>query len=217
MTKLLEKEAKFKWSPQCEEAFLTLKQLLTTAPVLAQPDIEKPFDVYYDASSTSIGGVLMQDGHAIAYASWQLQRHEEHYPTHDLDLLAIVHALKVWRHYLLGNLVHVYTDHKSLKYLFTQPDLNMRWWRWLELIKDYELEVHYHPGKANVVVDALSRKYRCNHPTVLPHSSCCDSEEPSLWVVPHGRLNNIALIPIIKEDIMAAQRTNVGMGHLHQF
>jgi hypothetical protein len=132
-----------------------LKKLLTTAPVLAPPDIEQPFDVYCDASGTGIGGVLMHNGHVIAYAS----RHEEHYPTHDLELLAVVHTLKVWRHYLLGNLVHIYTDHKSLKYLFTQPDLNMRQRRWLELIKDYELEVHYHPGKANVVVDALSHKH----------------------------------------------------------
>jgi hypothetical protein len=123
---LLEKEAKFNWRPQCDEAFLTLKKVLTTAPVLAQPDIEKPFDVYCDASDTGIGGVLMQEGRAIAYASRQLRRHEEHYPTHDLELLAVVHALKVSRHYLLGNLVHIYTDHKSLKYLFTQPDLNMR-------------------------------------------------------------------------------------------
>jgi hypothetical protein len=95
MTQLLEKEAKFKWSMQCEEAFLTMKKLLTTAPVLAQPDIEKSFDVYCDASDTGIGGVLMQDGDAIAYASRQLQCHEEHYPTHDLELLAIVHTLKV--------------------------------------------------------------------------------------------------------------------------
>jgi hypothetical protein len=102
-----------------------LKKLLTTALVLSQPDIEKPFDVYCDASGTGIRGVLMQDGHAIAYALRQLWRHEEHYPTHDLELLAIVHTLKVWRHYLLGNLVHIYTDHKSLRYLFTQPDLNM--------------------------------------------------------------------------------------------
>jgi hypothetical protein len=83
-------------------------------------------------------------------------------------------------HYLLGNLVHIYTDHKSLKYLFTQPDLNMRQRRWLELIKDYELEVHYHPGKANVVADALSHKHRCHHIAVQSHSSCCDPEEPSL-------------------------------------
>jgi hypothetical protein len=166
MTQLLEKETKFKWSPQCEDAFLTLKKLLTTAPVLTQPDIEKPFDVYYDASDTGIRGVLMQDGRAIAYASRQLRRYEEHYPTHDLELLAVVYTLKVWRHYLLGNLVYIYTDHKSLKYLFTQPDLNMRQRRWLELIEDYELKVHYNPGKANVVADALSRKHRCNHLTI---------------------------------------------------
>jgi hypothetical protein len=126
MTKLLEKEPNFKWSPQCNEAFLTLKKLLTTASVLAQPDIEKTFDVYCDASGTGIEGILMQDGRTIAYASRQLRRHEEHYPTHDLELLAVIHALKVWRNYLLGNLVHIYTDHKSLKYLFTQPGLNMR-------------------------------------------------------------------------------------------
>jgi hypothetical protein len=180
MTQLLEKEAKFKWSPQCEEAFLTLKKLLTTAPILAKSDIEKSFDVYCDASGTGIGGVLMQDGRVIAYASRQLRRHEEHYPTHDLELLAVVHTLKVWRHYLLGNLGHIYTDHKSLKYLFTQPDLNMRQRRWLELIKDYEMEVHYRLGKANVVADALSRKHRCHHITVQSHSACCNPKEPSL-------------------------------------
>jgi hypothetical protein len=95
MTKLLEKDAKFKWSPQCEEAFLTLKKLLTTAPLLVQPDIEKPLDVYCDTSGMGIGGVLIKDGCAIAYASRQLRLHEEHYPTHDLELLAVIHALKV--------------------------------------------------------------------------------------------------------------------------
>jgi microcompartment protein CcmK/EutM len=95
MTQLLEKEAKFKWSLQCEDTFLTFKKILTIAPILAQPDIEKSFDVYCDASGMGIGRVLMQDGCAIAYASRQLRRHEEHYPTHDLELLAVVHALKV--------------------------------------------------------------------------------------------------------------------------
>jgi hypothetical protein len=127
MTQLLEKEAKFKFGPQCKEAFLTLKKLLTIAPALAQPDIEKSFDVYCDASDTGIEGVLMQDGRAIAYASRQLRRHEEHYPTHDLELLAVVHTLNVW----VGDLVYIYTDPKSLKYLFTEPDLNMRQRRWL--------------------------------------------------------------------------------------
>ena len=104
----------------------------------------------------------MQEGRVIAYASRQLRKHEANYPTHDLELAAVVHALKMWRHYLLGNTFHIYTDHKSLKYIFTQPEINMRQRRWLELIKDYDLEVHYNPGKANVVADALSRRALCN-------------------------------------------------------
>ena len=108
------------------------------------------------------GCVLMQEGRVIAYASQQLQKHEVNYSTHDLELVVVVHALKIWRHYLLGNVCYIYTNHKSLKYIFTQPELNMRQRRWLELIKDYNLEVHYHPGKANVVADALSRKSHCH-------------------------------------------------------
>ena len=104
----------------------------------------------------------MQEGRVIAYTSRQLRKHEVNYPTHDLELAAVVHALKAWRHYLLGNVCNIYTDHKSLKYIFTQPELNMRQRRWLELIKDYNLQVHYHPGKANVVADALSRKSHCH-------------------------------------------------------
>ena len=119
----------------------------------------------------------MQDGRVIAYASRQLKKHEVNYPTHDLELAAVVHALKIWRHYLLGNQVHIFTDHKSLKYIFTQSELNMRQRRWLELIKDYNLEVHCHLGKANVVADALSRKsypveetpLSLNHAEVLVH------------------------------------------------
>jgi hypothetical protein len=92
----------------------------------------------------------MQNGRVIVYASCQLKDHEQRYPTHDLELVAIVHALKIKRHYLIGNKYDIYTDHKSLKYFFTQEDLNMRQCRWLELIKDYNLEIHYHLGKANV-------------------------------------------------------------------
>ena len=118
ITELLKNQVKFVWSSDCEEAFQTLKRLLTTAPVLAQPEIEKPFDVYCDASGIGLGCVLMQEGRVIAYASRQLKQHEEHYPTHDLELAAVVHALKIWWHYLLGNTCHIYTDHKSLKYIF---------------------------------------------------------------------------------------------------
>jgi len=126
MTRLLQKDEKFVWTPDYEETFHKLRTLLTSAPVLAQPDIEKPFDVFCDTSGIGLGCVLMQEGCVIAYASRQLQKHEVNYPTHDLELAAVVHALKIWRHYLLGNLCNIYTDHKSLKYIFTQPELNMR-------------------------------------------------------------------------------------------
>jgi hypothetical protein len=99
---------------------------------------------------------LMQEGRVIAYGSRQLRKHEGNYPTHDLELAAVVFALKSWRHYLYGEACDIYTDHKSLKYIFTQKELNLRQCRWLELIKDYDLSIHYHPGKANVVADALS-------------------------------------------------------------
>ena len=104
MTELLKQGVKFYWSIQCEEAFQKLKTLLTSAPILAQPDTTKPFDVYCDASGTGLGCVLMQENRVIAYASRSLKRHEENYPTHDLELVAVVHALKIWRHYLLGTL-----------------------------------------------------------------------------------------------------------------
>jgi hypothetical protein len=178
ITSLLKNDTKFNWSSRCNEAFEQLKVLLTTAPVLAQPDIEKPFDVYCDASGSGLGCVLMQEGRVIAYASRQLRRHEEHYPTHDLELAAVVHALKIWRHYLLGNTFHLYTDHKSLKYIFTHSELNMRQRRWLELIKDYDLEIHYHSGKANVVADALSCKASCHCLTVKTlDTTLCQEKE----------------------------------------
>jgi len=114
--------------------------------------------VYCDASSNGLGGVLMQRGNVIAYASRQLKEHEKNYPTHDLELAAVVFALKIWRHYLYGVKFTIYSDHKSLKYFFEQRDLNNRQRRWLDLLKDYDCEIMYHPGKANVVADALSRK-----------------------------------------------------------
>jgi hypothetical protein len=195
ITGLLKNDTKFDWSSKCNEAFEQLKVLLTTAPVLAQPDIEKPFDVYCDASGSGLGCVPMQEGRVIVYASRQLRRHEEHYPTHDLELAAVVHALKIWRHYLLGNTCHLYTDHKSLKYIFTQSELNMRQRRWLELIKDYDLEIHYHPGKANVVVDALSRKTFCHCLTIrAPNTTLCqEMERLNLGIIQQGTLTNLKL------------------------
>jgi hypothetical protein len=162
MTELLKKGVKFSWNENCDKAFHILRAHLTTALVLAQLDTSRPFDVYYDASGTRLGCVLMQDNRVIAYASRALRTHEQNYPTHDLELAAVIHALKLWRHNLMGTKCNIYTDHKSLKYIFTQVDLNMRQRRWLELIKDYDLEVYYHPGKTNVVADALSRKSHCH-------------------------------------------------------
>jgi hypothetical protein len=126
MTELLKKGVKYEWSQKCEDAFHALRQHLTTAPVLAQPDNTKPFEVYCDASGTGLGCVLMQDNQVIAYASRALRPHEQNYPTHDLELTAVVHALKIWRHYLMGAHCNIYTDHKSLNYIFTHVDLNMR-------------------------------------------------------------------------------------------
>jgi hypothetical protein len=137
ITELLKKGNKYDWSDAYDEAFENLKKLLATSPMLTQPDITKPFNVYYDASGTGLGGILMQEHQVISYTSRQLRCHEEHYPTHDLELAALVMALRTWQHYLLGNVAHIYTDHKSLKYNFTQLDLNMRQRRWLELLKDY--------------------------------------------------------------------------------
>ena len=158
MTRLLRKDVKFEWTEECQQGFEELKKLLTEAPVLIQPESGKEFVVYSDASLNGLGCVLMQEGKVVAYASRQLKPHERNYPTHDLELAAVVFALKIWRHYLYGEKCRVYTDHKSLKYLMSQKDLNLRQRKWLELLKDYRLVIDYHPGKANVVADALSRK-----------------------------------------------------------
>ncbi|XP_040967859.1 uncharacterized protein [Gossypium hirsutum] len=158
MTKLLQKNVPFIWDEQCQKSFETLKQMLTEAPVLTLPELGKDFIVYSDASLNGLGCVLMQDGKVIAYASRQLKPHERNYPTHDLELAAVIFALKIWRHYLYGEKCYIYTDHKSLKYLLSQKELNLRQRRWIELLKDYDCVIDYHPGKANVVADALSRK-----------------------------------------------------------
>ncbi|KAL4016712.1 hypothetical protein IC575_024369 [Cucumis melo] len=158
LTQLTRKGAPFVWSKACEESFQNLKQKLVTAPVLTVPDGSGSFVIYSDASKKGLGCVFMQQGKVVAYASRQLKSHEQNYPTHDLELAAVVFALKIWRHYLYGEKIQIFTDHKSLKYFFTQKELNMRQRRWLELVKDYDCEILYHPGKANVVADALSRK-----------------------------------------------------------
>jgi hypothetical protein len=149
----------------------------------------------------------MQEGHIIAYASRKLRKHELNYPTHDLELAAVVHALKIWRHYIMGTKCRIYTNHKSLKYIFTQKDLNLRQRRWLELIKDYDLEIHYHPGKANLVADALSRKGQVHVAIVtqLPDELAEDFERLNMGIVAHIEGITIEVEPTLEQEIRKGQ------------
>jgi hypothetical protein len=119
MTKLLQKNKDFDWTEECQASFEELKKRLTSAPVLILPDVTKKFDIYCDASRQGLGCVLMQDGEVVSYASRQLRKHEENYPTHNLELATVVHTLKIWMHYLIGHRCEIYSNHKSLKYIFT--------------------------------------------------------------------------------------------------
>ncbi|GJW78057.1 putative reverse transcriptase domain-containing protein [Tanacetum coccineum] len=141
---------KYEWGEE-EEAFQTLKQKLCSAPILALPEGTEDFVVYCDASLKGYGAMLMQREKVIAYASRQLKVHEENYTTHDLELGAVVFALRLWRHYLYETKCVVFTDHKSLQYILNQKELNLRQRRWIELLSDYDCEIRYHPGKANVI------------------------------------------------------------------
>ncbi|KAK8919358.1 hypothetical protein KSP39_PZI021140 [Platanthera zijinensis] len=158
LTQLTRKNTLFQWSVDCQLAFDILKEKLTSAPILTMPSGTDGFQIYSDASYKGLGCVLMQHGKVIAYASRQLKDAEKNYPVHDLELAAVIFALKLWRHYLYGVRCEVFTDHKNLKYIYSQKELNLRQRRWLEFIKDYDVDLQYHPGKANVVADALSRK-----------------------------------------------------------
>ncbi|GJY45099.1 putative reverse transcriptase domain-containing protein [Tanacetum coccineum] len=167
---LLKKEklyAKFSkcefWIPKGEKeenAFQLIKQKLCSAPILALPEGSEDFVVYCDASHKGLGAVLMQREKVIAYASRQLKIHEKNYTTHDLELRSVVFALKIWRHYLYGTKYTMFTDHKSIQHILDQKELNIRQRHWLELLSDYDCDIRYHPGKANVVVNALSHKER---------------------------------------------------------
>ncbi|GJU03577.1 putative reverse transcriptase domain-containing protein [Tanacetum coccineum] len=159
-TKLTQKNKKFEWDADEDEAFQKIKQDLCTTLILALLEGPDDFVVYCHASLKGYGVVLMQQDKVIAYASRQLKTHEENYTTHDLELGAVVFALRLLRHYLYGTKCVVYTDHKSLQYILDQKELNMRQRRWIKLLSDYDCEIRYHPGKSNVVADALSKKVR---------------------------------------------------------
>jgi hypothetical protein len=152
----------------------------------------------------------MQEGKVVAYASRQLRKHEQNYPTHDLELAAVVHALKIWRHYMIGNKCQIFNDHKSLKYIFTQKDLNLRQRRWLELIKDYDLDIQYHPGKANVVADALSRKSQTNmligH--LLAQELCWEMAQLNLGIVTSSETLTLEIESTLEQDIRKGQLTD---------
>ncbi|XP_049406129.1 uncharacterized protein LOC125869726 [Solanum stenotomum] len=141
LTRLTRVDVPFVWSDECGASFLRLKELLTTAPILTLPVEGEGFTVYCDASGVGLGCVLMQQGQVIAYATRQLKIHERNYPTHDMELAAVVFALKIWRHYLYGVRCEIYNDHMSLQYIMSQRDLNSRQRRWIELLKDYDLSI----------------------------------------------------------------------------
>ena len=210
LTRLTRKGASFQWSNQCEQSFQELKRRLVSAPILTLPSPGGGFIIYSDACKTGLGCVLMQHGHVVAYASRQLKPFEENYPIHDLELAAVIFALKIWRHYLYGEACEVFTDHKSLKYIFTQKELNMRQRRWLELLKDYDLTISYHPGKANVVADALSRKSFSSLAALITSQRPIleDMRRMELQVVlqdTRAYLASLVLRPTIFERIKAAQ------------
>jgi hypothetical protein len=207
MTELLEKDKKFEWTPACKASFQELKKRLTTTPILVMPDMDKPFSIYCDASGQDLGCVFMQDGRVVAYASQQLRKHEVNYPTHDLELAVVVHALKIWRHYLMGKRCELYMDHKSLKYMFTQSNLNLRQRRWLELIKYYDLGINYHPGKANMVAYALSRRSHVSQLVVdsMPFELCEEFDKFNLRIVANTEATKMEVGSNLLQEIQKGQ------------
>ena len=217
MTRLLQKNVKFEWSEKCQVSFDKLKAFLTEAPVLTQPTYDKEYVIFSDASLNGLGCVLMQEGKVVAYASRQLKPHEKNYPTHDLELAAIVFALKIWRHYLYGEKCFIYTDHKSLKYLPSQRELNLRQLRWMELIKDYDCVIDYHPGKANVVVDALSRKSMQTLRALNAHLSLSDDGTVVVELVARPEMLNQVLEAKKRDEKISAIVKQVGDGKETEF
>jgi hypothetical protein len=164
---LQKKGTKFPWTQKCEERFQTLKHLITHAPMLKIANPEVDFRMCTDACKEGLGGVLMQEGSLICYESRKLNEHEVNYVTHDLELATIMHALKMWRHYLLGRKFVLMTEHCGLRCLFDQPKLNVRQARWMALLSDFDFEIKHIKGKENRVVDALSRSMKTIHLAVV--------------------------------------------------
>jgi hypothetical protein len=160
---LHKKGDKFTWTQECEDIFQSLKHLLTHAPMLKIVDPKADFLVCTNAYKEGLGGVLMQGGSVVYYESRKLNEHEVNYVTHDLELAAIVHALKMWRHYLLGRKFVLMTDHYGLRYLFDQPKLNARQARWMALLSEFDFKIKHIKGKENKVAVAISRSMKTIH------------------------------------------------------
>jgi hypothetical protein len=177
-----------------------LKELLTTALILKVPDMDTDFLVCTDASKEGLGGVLMQDGRVIAYISRKLRRHEENYAAHDLELLSIIYALKIWRHYLVGRKFELKTDHCGLQHIFTQSDLNARQWRRSELLSEYNFKITYIKGTMNQVANALSQRPHIF--SVLPlqtnlHEKILTLQRDNEWYIEVGGFieQNTTMVP----------------------
>ena len=217
MTRLLQKDVRFEWSENCQRSFEKLKAFLTKALVLTQLTCSKEYVIFSDASLNGLGCVLMQEGKVIAYASRQLKPHERNYLTHDLELAVIVFALKIWRHYLYGGKCFIYTDHKSLKYLPSQRELNLRQRRWMKLIKDYDCVIDYHPGKANLVADALSRKTVQTLRALNAHLSLSDDGTVVEELIARPNLLNRVLEAQKKDEKISAIMNKIGDGKETKF
>jgi hypothetical protein len=167
--------------------------------------MEKSFSIYCDVLGQGLGCVLMQDGHVVAYTSWQLRKHDVNCPIHDLELAIVVYALKIWRHYLMGKRCELYMDHKSSKYIFMQANMNLRQRRWLELIKDYDMGINYHPRRANVIANALNRRSHANHLIVksIP-SELCD-EFAKMKIVANTKVMEMEVGSSLLQEIRRGQ------------
>nr|GEV09918.1 putative reverse transcriptase domain-containing protein [Tanacetum cinerariifolium] len=199
MNKLTQKNVKFDWGENKEVSFQLIKQRLCSAPILALPKGSKNFIIYCDVSHKGLGAVLMQNKKVIAYASRQLKIHEKNYTTHDLELGAVVIALKMWRHYLYETRCTVFTDHKSLQHIPDQKELNMRQRRWLELLSDYDYDIHYHTGKANEILEAQTEALKPENLSAEDVGGMLRKDLPKIKLKPRADrtlcLNNWSWVP----------------------
>jgi hypothetical protein len=167
ITSLQKKGTKYEWTLKRENNFNLLKELLTSAHVLKIADPNEVFVVCTNACKEGLGGVLMQNGNVIGYESKNIKEHERNYATHDLELVAIVHTLRMWRNYLMGKKFELRIDHIGMKYLFEQPTLKARKTRWMEFLSEYEFDIKHIKRKENKVSNALSRRVHIMHATTV--------------------------------------------------